>query len=372
MSGCKRKRRLVATRIQRAHKRPRTQSSLSSSEVLPQNSVLHCGMPSNGQHNSSGTCEQQRGHPLPSSRRTYSRTLAVVPKTINSDKCPAHTRKVQHNCRQGVKAIFRYKGMANRPPDNQAFPEGLQHRSVCLAPDCTSSQIRQLETRPQCHLHRCHDTRLSSTERLRFPTFLSDPSSSEEGIPGQGRPCPSRSSMAGTTLVACSPEPTDKTSSGNPKLQTPTQGPSISSDSTSNGPKTPPSHLSHIREHHQTEGFSQDITKLLLSATRPNAHKTYQSAWGLWSCWCSTRKVNPVSASLNEILLFLSDRFNNGFAYRSVNVARSAISSCHPKIDGYLVGQHLLVVQLLKGMLTVKPDVLFRATLLTSAAMLVF
>ena len=195
-------------------------------------------MPSNEQHNSSGTCEQQRGHPLPSSRRIYFRALAVVPKARNSDKCPAHTRKVQHNCGQGVKAIFRYKRMANRPPDNQAFPEGLQHRSVCLTPDCTSSQIRQLETRPQCHLHRCHDTRLGSAERLRFPTFLSDPRSSEEGIPGQGRPCPSRSSMAGTTLVACSPELTDKTSSDDPKPQTPTQGPGISSDSTSNVPRT--------------------------------------------------------------------------------------------------------------------------------------
>ena len=34
---------------------------------------------------------------------------------------------------------------------------------------------------------------------------------------------------------------------------------------------------------------------------------------------------------------------------------RSAISSCHPKIDGYPVGQHPLVVQLLKGVLKIRP-----------------
>ena len=34
---------------------------------------------------------------------------------------------------------------------------------------------------------------------------------------------------------------------------------------------------------------------------------------------------------------------------------RPAISSCHPKIDGYPVGQHPMVVQLLKGMLNMRP-----------------
>ena len=37
--------------------------------------------------------------------------------------------------------------------------------------------------------------------------------------------------------------------------------------------------------------------------------------------------------------------------YRSVNVASSAISSCHPKIDSCPVSQHPLLVQLLNGML---------------------
>ena len=81
----------------------------------------------------------------------------------------------------------------------------------------------------------------------------------------------------------------------------------------------------------------------------------YQSAWGLWHSWCAKRKVNPICATLNDVLLFLTDRFNNGAAYRSVNVARSATSFCHPKIDGYPVGQHPLAVQLLKGILNLRP-----------------
>ena len=71
--------------------------------------------------------------------------------------------------------------------------------------------------------------------------------------------------------------------------------------------------------------------------------------------WCAIRQVNPISATLNDVLLSLTDRFNNGAAYRSVNVARSAISCCHAKIDGYPVGQHPLVVQLFKRMLSMRP-----------------
>lgn len=69
----------------------------------------------------------------------------------------------------------------------------------------------------------------------------------------------------------------------------------------------------------------------------------------------TSQPVNPISTTLNDDLVFLTDRFNNGAAYRSVNVARSAISSYHAKIDGYPVSQHPLVVQLLKGMLNMRP-----------------
>ena len=139
------------------------------------------------------------------------------------------------------------------------------------------------------------------------------------------------------------------------KLQTPAEGSCVPSENPSNVPQASFSRLSVIREQHQTEGFSEDITKILQSATRASTHKTYQSAWGLWHSWCAKRKVNPISATLNDVLLFLTDRFNTGAAYRSVNVTHSAISSCHPKIDGYPVGQHPLVLQLLKGMLNMRP-----------------
>ena len=83
--------------------------------------------------------------------------------------------------------------------------------------------------------------------------------------------------------------------------------------------QAPSDRLSHIREQRKTEGFLEDITEIVLSATRSSTHKTYQSAWGQWNSWYGKRKVNPVSATLNDVLLFLTDRLKSGTAYRSVN-----------------------------------------------------
>lgn len=47
--------------------------------------------------------------------------------------------------------------------------------------------------------------------------------------------------------------------------------------------------------------------------------------------------------------------FNDGAAYRSVNVARSDISTAHTKVDGHPTGQHPLVTQQLKGMFNSRP-----------------
>lgn len=150
-------------------------------------------------------------------------------------------------------------------------------------------------------------------------------------------------------LLVAGPSESYKEPCHDPKLQVSVEGPCVSSTNPLNVPQSSFSRLSHIKEQHQTEGFSEDVTEILLSATRASTHKTYQSALRLRSNWCSERKVNPISATLIDVPLFLTDRSKNGAAYRSVNVARSAVS-CYPKIDGYPVGQHPLVVQLLTRM----------------------
>ena len=199
----------------------------------------------------------------------------------------------------------------------------MQCRPLCLAPNSSPSNIRQLETRPRGFLYGCNDIGLGLSKRLPLPTIQPDSSSSEKDLAGQCGPGPGSSSLADTTLVVGSPESSSEEPNHDPKLQILAEGPCMPSQNPSNVPQAPSGRLSRIRQHHQTESFSEDITKILLLATRTSTHKTYQSDWGQWDSWCGKRKFNPVSATLNNVLLFWTDRFKSGASYSSVDVVCS-------------------------------------------------
>ena len=55
------------------------------------------------------------------------------------------------------------------------------------------------------------------------------------------------------------------------------------------------------------------------------------------------------------MLSFLASQFHKGHQYRSLNIYRSAISSAHPRIDGFEIGKHPLVTRLMKGVFNKRP-----------------
>ena len=59
--------------------------------------------------------------------------------------------------------------------------------------------------------------------------------------------------------------------------------------------------------------------------------------------------TDPFSASIANILEFLTEEFKAGREYRSLNCYRSAISSTHLSIQSFAVGKHPFVCRLLKG-----------------------
>ncbi|ODM90605.1 Transposon Ty3-I Gag-Pol polyprotein [Orchesella cincta] len=63
----------------------------------------------------------------------------------------------------------------------------------------------------------------------------------------------------------------------------------------------------------------------------------------------------PSSVSINVILGFLTDLYENGSSYSSMNAARSALSVLLGKVDGVSIGEHPLVVRLLRGVGRLRP-----------------
>jgi hypothetical protein len=71
--------------------------------------------------------------------------------------------------------------------------------------------------------------------------------------------------------------------------------------------------------------------------------------------WCLGRRSNPLSNDLGEALEFLSHLHSSGMSYSSINIHRSMLSSTLDPVDGLRIGEHPVVVKLLKGCFNQNP-----------------
>ena len=113
--------------------------------------------------------------------------------------------------------------------------------------------------------------------------------------------------------------------------------------------------MDYLRQRYKDCQVSEGATKLLLVSWRQKSSKTNDSLFGKWVRWCCERDSDPISCPLGKVVNFLADLYEQGYQYRSINFYRSAISSVHEKIDGYEVGQHLMMSRLLKGIFHERP-----------------
>ena len=65
--------------------------------------------------------------------------------------------------------------------------------------------------------------------------------------------------------------------------------------------------------------------------------------------------LNGVAGVKDGRVIPLGEQFEHGNQYRTINVLRSAISSAHVHVDNKLIGQHLLIIKLMKGVSISRP-----------------
>ena len=191
---------------------------------------------------------------------------------------------------------------------------------------------------------------------LSLPTFQLDWEGTHEDPHRGGRFCLSdSSSLASPGVVLAGVEDVG----GEPGHSPHGAGSAPESSFESSPPNTGESNVFNrvacLRQGFSSQGFSERVTELFLQSWRSNTHSAYNSAWSKWCGWCSGRHINPLSASLGNILEFLADQFDLGLQYRSLNTLRSAISNSHTQIDSVNVGSHPIVSRLLKGMFNARP-----------------
>jgi site-specific recombinase XerD len=246
--------------------------------------------------------------------------------------------------------------------ENSTFPSAehplgsIGNRFVCHSNIHPTTSFFQLETRTTSGSHKRLHARLVNCSGLCEPSLVSFNQMSEESSQRLSNFSISHPPMASPTMV--SPSPTNDR--GLPPVPTTTPrsndtGSGHTNQSESSITTTTVGRLAHFRRSITSQGIPEEVEKLLSASWRSGTNKNYESAWGKWERWCIEQCVNPISATLNDVLSFLTSQYQQGMSYRSINVYRSAISSIHPKIDDYLVGSHPLVSRLMKGIFNSRP-----------------
>ena len=114
--------------------------------------------------------------------------------------------------------------------------------------------------------------------------------------------------------------------------------------------------MENFRQSLQGQGFSQEVSDILLSSWRKNTARQYESVCRLWSGWCDSLQINCFSTSIKNIRTFLAHFFHEkGLQYSKINVYRSAISAFHIPIDGVVIAKHPLVTKFIKGVFCLCP-----------------
>ena len=116
-------------------------------------------------------------------------------------------------------------------------------------------------------------------------------------------------------------------------------------------------YLSCIREKLQLKVVSEDTIKIILGSWRDGTKSQYQSLARKWFEFCHQHQCDCVSPSLPLALQFLSDLFNAGLSYSSINTARSMLSSLLCLENNHIsFGQIPIVKRFLKGVFELRPS----------------
>ena len=113
--------------------------------------------------------------------------------------------------------------------------------------------------------------------------------------------------------------------------------------------------LQIVREAFRGEGISERAVELIMASWRPGTQRQYGAYVRQWVRFCSVRDTAPLSPPISVVLDFLSDMFDNGKSYSTINTARSALSAILPPREAAAIGASPLVVRLMSGIYNLRP-----------------
>ncbi|CAH0722817.1 unnamed protein product, partial [Brenthis ino] len=107
-----------------------------------------------------------------------------------------------------------------------------------------------------------------------------------------------------------------------------------------------------LREAFLRRNIPVQAIDLMLASLSDNTKKQYSVSYKLWWQFCKTNNMNIFDSTVAKIISFLTEEFNKGASYGSLNSHRSALSL----LLGNNIGSDECIKRLLKGAYKLKPS----------------
>ena len=321
---------LDSRRITSTHQLARIKSSLPCHSNVCETS-MSC---SNFSRQPSGSCvhKSDGGDTLSAAVQAGSRVLGLVHETSDHNSCGAPARQIECARRLRVPPPIRLQRLETESRDlftTECLVWSFYDRPVCLTLEQASEPFFQLEARSAGIGSGCSGSLMGS----RAPICIS-PLRSNWSLPAESMQRAYEITTADSPNLASPnlvPSPTvnaEQQSSDPPIISRPT--PESSAGATPVDPERPSyaSRVAHIWNMVSNQGISQESADIICKSWRKGTAKSYESAWKRWVSWCDRRNTNPLSASLADILQFLTDLYKEGKEYSNVSIHTAQLSQC--------------------------------------------
>ena len=101
--------------------------------------------------------------------------------------------------------------------------------------------------------------------------------------------------------------------------------------------------------------LSKAAIEIISTSWRQGTEKRYYGHIKRFVDFCHKRQADPLCATTETGIEFLTEYFNTGVGYSAVNSARSALSSLIKPLHGIPFGKDPLVSRLLRGVFNIRP-----------------
>lgn len=315
---------------------------------------------SHRQHLSSPICEQNGGPSLQRFGRFSEGLLGLLSKQRNFCCSSTYSWSEQWSSRLLLEKLQRPQQLEIEQKDFSAYPTHMgpsQHGPLCRQAEHSTDSVFQLETGPSCSWGRRFPTRLERSEALCLSPLYHAIQASPSHLQTQGNRGSCDSSLEISGVVPCGLGDVNRLPCINSSLPDPTAGPSTGNAPSDRRRLPYTDGMEDFWRQWEIPGLSPDAFRLISELWTSGTRKAYRLAWNKWICWCIQRDFNPISTDVVHVINFLTELFESGLSYRTVNIYRSAISAGHSLIDGLPVGQNTLTRRIMRSIRVLKPPI---------------